>query len=559
MDWQNQYGSPVTPEEYNPDEPEIEEINPTPAVDSAPSVPANDGVTPPQMPNDTPASCCDAAQPAAPQNDVPVPAAGSATSQNSPSPAADGTYHMTFPSGTATFPTGAYSAPQAGTYHAPQPGAYHTPQPGTVPPVPPQPPKAEKVKKPKKPKKQHLGLKVAALALACTLLGSIGGGGLVAYLMRDNAAPAASTEVEKPTQEDKLASNTDFQAMLTSNPTDGSMTPAQIYANYVDSVVGITNESTVTNYYGQISSTASSGSGFIITEDGYVVTNYHVIEGANTLTVTLHNGDSYDAEVVGYEASNDVALLKINASGLTVAPLGDSDALYVGDAVAAIGNPLGELDFSLSVGYISSLDRVINTDGKPINMLQTDTAINPGNSGGPLFDMHGNVIGITTAKYSGSTTTGASIEGLGFAIPINDVKAIVSDLQQYGYVVGQPYIGITVGDISSSYMTYYEYPSSAYVESVVAGSCGEKAGLQRGDIITGIGDYTVASYTDLVVALKNFSAGDSTTITIYRNERKVVLDITFDEKKPTNEQATTDATQDEQQQIPGFDFGNIFP
>lgn len=514
MDWQNQYESNITPEEYNSDEPEIEEINTVSADSSAPAAPVADSLHTSQ------------GQETAPIVSTPTPCEAPAAPHTAPE---------------ASYTTPPYTAPNA----------------YAVPPVYAQPPKPQKTKK---PKKQHIGLKVAAVALTCAILGSIGGGSLVAYLMRDTMhTSSAQTTAQKNPQEDrKVVTNPEFQAMLTSNPTDGSMTPAQVYANYVDSVVGITNESTVTNYYGQISSTASSGSGFVITEDGYIVTNYHVIEGANTLTVTLHNGDSYDAEVVGYDASNDVALLKIAATGLTVAPLGDSDDLVVGDAVAAIGNPLGELDFSMAVGYISSLDRVINTDGSPINMLQTDTAINPGNSGGPLFDMHGNVIGITTAKYSGSTTSGASIEGLGFAIPINDVKAIISDLQQYGYVVGQPYIGITVGDISSSYMTYYEYPSSAYIDSVVSGSSGEAAGLQRGDIITGLGDFEVASYTDFVVALKNFSAGDTTTITVFRNERKVVLDITFDEKVPTTTQ-TDDTTTQEESQIPGFGWGDLFP
>ncbi len=415
------------------------------------------------------------------------------------------------------------------------------------------PPPAPKAKK-KKAKKQHTGLKVAAVALSCALLGSIGGGTLVAYVMQ-NAINAPETATE-PTQahEDPVVSNEEFQTMLTSNPSDNAMTPSQIYASYVDSVVGITNE-TVTNFYGQISSTASSGSGFIITQDGYIVTNYHVIENADTLTVTLHSGESYEAEVVGAESGNDVALLKIDATGLTVAPLGDSDSLAVGDAVVAIGNPLGELDFSLTVGYVSSLDRVINTDGKPINMLQTDTAINPGNSGGALFDLHGNVIGITTAKYSGSTSAGASIEGLGFAIPINDVKAIVSDLQQYGYVVGQPYIGITVGDISSAYLTYYNFPSSAYIDTVVEGSCGDKAGLKEGDIITGVGDYDVVCYTDLVVALKNFSAGDSTTIRIFRDGNDLELHITFDEKTPEN----TQTQPEEEEPTQPFPFGNLFP
>lgn len=549
MDWQNQYGNP---EEYNPEEPEIEEIHPV--TDAA----AQPAAIPTQQPG-TPAPNA-----AAPVENTACAAASAAaqTEGNAPQePVAPG---MTF-SSNGTY----HGTPQAAqTYTAPPtcsaPNAYAQNSAYTTPPTYSAPPtynttspvnaKPPKRKKKPKEKKSHLGVKIACIALVCALLGSIGGGALVGYMMRDTAAQP-ETKLEAPKTPQKKPTNEEFQTMLTTNPEDGYMTPAQIYEQYVDSVVGITNESTVTNYYGQISSTASSGSGFVITADGYIVSNYHVIEGASSLTVTLHNGESYDAEVVGYDAGNDVSLLKIDATGLTVAPLGDSDTLRVGDAVAAIGNPLGELDFSMSVGYISSLDRVINTDGKPINMLQTDTAINPGNSGGPLFDLHGNVIGITTAKYSGSTNSGASIEGIGFAIPINDVKAIVSDLQQYGYVTGQPYIGVTIGDISSSYMNYYEYPSSAYIDSVVPGSCGEEAGLQRGDIITGIGDYKIASYTDVVVALKNFSSGDSTTITIYRNEHKVVLDITFDEKKPTEEQPQ----EEQQQQIPGFDFGDLFP
>ncbi len=548
MDWQNQYGNP---EEYNPEEPEIEEIHPV--TDAA----AQPTAIPTQQ-SDAPAY--DAATPV--ENTAYAAASAAAqTEENAPQEfaapgmtfASNGTYHGT-PQAAQTYTEPSnYSAPN--TYA--QNPTYTTPPTYSAPPTytATKPPK--RTKKPKE-KNPHLGIKIACIALVCALLGSIGGGALVGYMLRDTASqPEAKLEAPKTTQ--KKPTNEEFQTMLTTNPEDGYMTPAQIYEQYVDSVAGITNEATVTNYYGQISSTASSGSGFVITADGYIVSNYHVIEGANTLTVTLHNGESYDAEVVGYDASNDVSLLKIDATGLTVAPLGDSDTLCVGDAVAAIGNPLGELDFSMSVGYISSLDRVINTDGKPINMLQTDTAINPGNSGGPLFDLHGNVIGITTAKYSGSTNSGASIEGIGFAIPINDVKAIVSDLQQYGYVTGQPYIGITINEISSTYMNYYEYPSSACVDSVVSGSCGDEAGLQRGDIITGIGDYKVASYTDMVVALKNFSAGDSTTITVYRNEHKVVLDITFDEKKPTDEQSQGEQQQQQEQQIPGFDFGNLFP
>lgn len=401
----------------------------------------------------------------------------------------------------------------------------------------------------KKNEKKHSGIGIVAIAVACAILGSIFGGAAAGYLLRNNSSVSKSVQevLEKPKLQQTPVPGNENPVIRPVSPNDSSvsLTPAQIYDCYVDAVVGITNESTVTNIYGQITSAASCGSGVIISEDGYVLTNFHVVESSEKLTVSLHNKEEYDAELIGYDAANDVALLKINASDLTVAPLGDSDTLSIGDQVAAIGNPLGELDFTMTVGYISAKDREVNTDGNPINMMQTDAAINSGNSGGPLFDMHGNVIGITTAKYSGSTTTGTSIEGIGFAIPINDVKSIVNDLQTYGYVTGKPYLGITVGDIESAYMFYYDYPSSAYVNSVVPGSCADKAGLKKGDIITAVGDYMVRSYTDLVASLKHFKAGDQTTLSIYRNGEKVVLDITFDERTPEVESASPTETEPE--------------
>lgn len=404
------------------------------------------------------------------------------------------------------------SLPQPEPVQAPHAPAVYTVKPVpttyTAPPVKKDPPK--------KKEKKHSGVGMVAIAVACAILGSILGGGVAGYLLRNNTA--APTTVQESTQQQKVPQapipSSTKPAVRPVSPNDSSvnLTPSEIYENYVDAVVGITNQGTVTNIYGQITSAASCGSGFIISEDGYVLTNYHVVESynENELTVSLHNKEEYEAELIGYDDANDVALLKINATGLTVAPLGDSDTLQVGDQVAAIGNPLGELDFSMTVGFISAMDREVNTDGNPINMMQTDAAINSGNSGGPLFDLHGNVVGITTAKYSGSTTSGASIEGIGFAIPINDIKSIVNDLQTYGYVTGKPYLGITVGDIDSAYMFYYDYPSSAYVNSVMAGSCADKAGVKKGDIITALGDNMIQSYTDLVAALKQFKAGDKT-------------------------------------------------
>lgn len=413
----------------------------------------------------------------------------------------------------------------------------------------------------KKKKANWVG--VLAIAVACAILGSIAGGYIVGMMLKDSAKDLPSeqtflqeqavTEAEIP---DSKPGAIIFQT--SSNTSSGYMTPSQIYTNYVDAVVGITNEGTVTNIYGQITSAASSGTGFVATKDGYIITNYHVVEKANTLTVTLHNGEEYAAKLIGFDSDNDVALLKISANNLIVAPLGDSDTLLIGDQVAAIGNPLGELDFTMTVGYISAKDREVNTDGKPINMMQTDAAINSGNSGGPLFDMHGNVVGITTAKYSGSTMSGTSIEGLGFAIPINDVKRIINDLQEYGYVTGKPFLGITVGDIDSSYMFYYDYPSSAYVDSVSLGSCADRAGLKKGDIITAIGDDIIKSYTDLVAALKNYEAGDKTTITVFRNGEKEVLNIVFDERKP-QEEPPAEETEEETTSKQGFGFGWPFP
>ena len=309
----------------------------------------------------------------------------------------------------------------------------------------------------------------------------------------------------------------------------GSLTPSQVYAMNVNSVVAISNQST-TNIWGQVSETASSGTGFIISADGYILSNYHVVEGASRLTVITYMGDEYEAKLVGFDQMNDVAILKVNAAGLDPVTIGSSDDLIVGDQVVAIGNPLGELTSSLTVGYISAKDRTINTDGNLINMMQTDAAINPGNSGGPLFNMKGEVIGITTAKYSGSTGSGASIEGIGFAIPIADVMAMTEDLIAHGYLTNQAYLGVTVRDLDSSTASMYSLPTGSYVDSVVEGGCAEKAGIQPKDIIIRVGSYTVEGNSTLQSALRKFRAGDTTTITVFRAGAELELTITFDER-----------------------------
>lgn len=309
------------------------------------------------------------------------------------------------------------------------------------------------------------------------------------------------------------------------------LTPAQVYARNVRSVVLIQSKVHASGFTGS-SMAVSSGSGFILTEDGYILTNSHVVEGAASVSVTTHDGDVYDAKVLGSDSVNDVALLKVEAEGLQAVTVGSSDDLIVGDQVVAIGNPLGALTSTLTVGYVSAKDRDIATDGSIINMIQTDAAINSGNSGGPLFNMRGEVIGITTAKYSGASSTGASIEGIGFAIPVDDVMPLINDLRDYGYVTGA-YLGVVVSDMDAQTASIYNLPVGAYVREVTPGYCAEAAGLQPKDIIIALGEHEVSGITGLTRALRHFKAGDSTTITVIRSGQKLSLPITLDEK-PAN-------------------------
>ena len=320
-------------------------------------------------------------------------------------------------------------------------------------------------------------------------------------------------------------SQNDFAGIAAS--ADG-LTASQVYAQNVDSVVAISTSIISTTPFGT-SEGASAGSGFILSSDGYVVTNHHVIADASKVSVITHDGTEYIATVVGSDSTNDLAVLKVEAENLPAAALGSSNDLIIGDMVVAIGNPLGELTSTMTVGYISGKNREIVTDNTIIDMIQTDAAINPGNSGGPLFNMKGEVIGITTAKYSGTTSSGASIEGIGFAIPIDDVLTIISDLVDYGYVTGA-YLGVTVQNMDSSSASMYGLPMGAYVIDVVDGASADRAGIQPKDIIIALGEYEVESITDLTRNLRHFRAGDTTTITVVRAGAQLELSITFDER-----------------------------
>ncbi len=309
----------------------------------------------------------------------------------------------------------------------------------------------------------------------------------------------------------------------------GGMTPSQVYAKNVDAVVMVHCEIVYSNY-GQTGT--STGSGFIISENGYVMTNYHVVEGATSVSVSTHDGVSYTATVIGYDDTNDVALLKADATGLPCVSIGSSDDLIVGDQVVAIGNPLGELTSTMTVGYISGKERAVNTDGTVINMIQTDAAINSGNSGGPLFNMNGEVIGITTAKYSGSSSSGASIEGIGFAIPIDDVMGVIDELMEFGYIK-TAYMGVTVQEMTTDMKMMaevYNLPVGLFVASVEADGPSYAAGIQPEDIIIKLADIRITSISDLTRALREYEPGDTTTVTVFRAGAEIQLDITLEEK-----------------------------
>lgn len=391
-------------------------------------------------------------------------------------------------------------------------------------------------------KRKRLGLKIAAGCLVCALVGgALGGGGALLATGQLGGEKTVVYEGTRPTAAVSLA-NVDGKTVLSGE---------EIYAANLESVVGVNGDVT-TNIWGQTVRNPVSGSGFVISADGYILTNYHVIDGVSDIKVTFSNGTSYDAILVGGEEENDIAVLKIDATGLRPVVLGNSDALQVGEPVYAIGNPLGELTFTFTGGYVSAKDRSITmSDGTIMNMIQTDAAINSGNSGGPLFDQYGQAIGIVSAKYSGSSGSSASIEGIGFAIPINDVADMVTSIIENGYVTGKPNVGVLMDDVDSN-VQRYGIPAGAEIKAVLEGSCADKAGLQAGDIITAVGDSAVNGSEQLKSAVKNYRAGDEVTFTVYRDGEESDITLTLDEdnqaRSEAMDQLQTEYSQSQQQQ-----------
>ena len=435
--------------------------------------------------------------------------------------------------------------------------------------------------------------KMLAIALCCSLLGGAAGAGgtILAVRSMNNSAPASTavqTERTAPSSSESStpaskssgtttifngthsdsSSDSTTEVAHTKADTGKLMTASEVYKANVNSTVGIRTSITATNYWGYQTQAAASGSGFIISKDGYILTNHHVIDDADSITVTLYDGRSYDAKLIGSDESNDVAVLKVDADDLVPVVLGSSKALSVGEDVLAIGNPLGELTFSLTRGVVSALDRTVTTQrNNTMELIQTDCAINSGNSGGALFNLYGEVVGITNSKFSNNGSGEASIDNIGFAIPIDNIRGIIDALITNGYVM-KPYIGITPADLSEDAINY-GLPKGAAIRQVTEGTPADEAGLEAGDIITKADDETIESATQLMTFIKKHQAGDEVKFTIYRKGETIEKTVKVTERKQETEaeqKAAREQQQKEQQEqydqyrdFEGFPgFGSIF-
>lgn len=380
---------------------------------------------------------------------------------------------------------------------------------------------AGKKKKAPKAKKEKKAVRVSALVLTVSLLASavLGfGGGMVANYVNGRGSGGNGMTINKVVT---TAEET--------NSTTGEMSTSDIVAATKNSVVEITTEIVKTGSFLQQYIESGAGSGVIISENGYIVTNNHVIEDASSITVTLADGTSYSAKLVGTDADLDVALIKIDATGLDPAEIGDSSATQAGNKAVVIGNPLGQLGGSVTQGIVSSVSRNVMIDGVSHNVMQVDASINPGNSGGGLFNGRGELVGIIIAK-----SVNESVEGIGFAIPINDVSDILEDLMNYGYVRGKVSLGMSFVDITNAQtaMMYRVSELGCYVSSVEINSNAANAGFQSGDRITSVNGTSVSTSSDIKTEISKMAVGDTVEFTVERNGRTGTLSLVLEEAVP---------------------------
>ena len=428
----------------------------------------------------------------------------------------------------------------ANQYNDPQPEpetAYTAPQTdngagGATPPVHPvQPQDAQ----PPKKKKKFNGKRVARSAVALVLAAAMGfAGGFVGAKFGGSGKVVIQQVAPSSTADSASGSDSSITAASSSG---SSLTTEQVADLVSPSVVGITTEQVVYSqwsWYGQNQVESGAGSGVIISSDGYILTCAHVVDGASTITVTIGDKD-YTATLVGEDTTSDIAVIKIDADGLTPATVGNSDSLKVGQSVMAVGNPLGELGGTVTGGMISALNRSVTIQGSSsvntMSLIQMDASVSPGNSGGGLFNMNGELVGIVNAKSSSSDA-----EGLGFAIPINDAIKVAQELLENGYVTGRPYLGITYLAVTDA-QTASQLGVNAYgvyVVEVVKGGPAEKAGLQAGDRIVSVDGTEIASKDDLGTLMQKHAAGDTLSITIARDGQMQTVNVTLGEKTASN-------------------------
>ncbi len=394
----------------------------------------------------------------------------------------------------------------------------------------------------KKKEKKPLGTRaVACICAACVLLSGLAGFGGATLANRVNGGSGSTvTETQRPASVVSssgdpvvIYKSVDDVATSTATTAGGDLTYAQVAALVKDSVVEINTEYTTRNSWFQYN-TQGAGSGVIISEDGYIITNAHVIldenmqNVADTVTVRLTDGSEFTAEVQRYDSDEDIAIIKIDAAGLTPARVGDSGKLVVGEELVIVGNPLGELGGSVSNGIVSATEREIQVGGVTMHLIQTNAAVNPGNSGGGMFNMKGQLVGIVNAKSSGS-----GIEGLGFAIPINQALTVTEQLLTYGYVRGKPMIGVSFEDVSgSNYFFYYSVKAGVYVRSLTKGMNDNV--LKEGDRIIAVNGEEISSSDDIKAIIYASSIGDKLTFQLYRDNKLMEVEVTCYERTPEN-------------------------
>lgn len=382
----------------------------------------------------------------------------------------------------------------------------------------------EPPKPPEPPKKKRKASGIIALLLAGCVIGAGAGGATGYWAAGLNEPPAVSEPADDPAQNHAPVVSDTPSYTPVSKDSGTELTPSEIFEKCNPAVVAISTETAVRNVFGQISNYASAGSGFLISSDGIIITNHHVIADADTIKVLTADGKTYEATLIGSDATVDIAVLSIDAKNMPYLEFGNSDTMKVGDMVAAIGNPLGELANTQTVGTVSALSREVNIEGTPMTMLQTDAAISPGNSGGPLLNSYGEVIGIVSAK-----TVDTGVEGIGFAIPANSAQDSINDLREHGYIQGRPSLGIQYNVNYTNFARQYRQTAGVYIDAVVEGSCAEKAGLKEGDVIIELGGERISDPSGLLNTMLKYKAGDKVELKYLRESKEITTEVVFDE------------------------------